>query len=63
MPGEIPFQFDTGSECIAASETLSAAAIAMAMQGLVVVPLFGGFDERRDEGRLFYYDATGGRWE
>ena len=35
----------------------------MAMQGLVVVQLFGGFDERRDEGRLFYYDATGGRWE
>jgi proteasome beta subunit len=35
----------------------------LAMQGLVVVPLFGGFDERRNEGRLFYYDATGGRWE
>ena len=35
----------------------------MAMQGLVVVPLFGGFDERRSEGRIFYYDATGGRWE
>jgi proteasome beta subunit len=35
----------------------------LAMQGLVVVPLFGGYDERRDEGRLFYYDATGGRWE
>lgn len=35
----------------------------LAMQGLVVVPLFGGFDEIRDEGRLFYYDATGGRWE
>jgi proteasome beta subunit len=34
-----------------------------AMQGLVVVPLFGGFDERRGEGRIFYYDATGGRWE
>lgn len=34
-----------------------------AMQGLVVVPLFGGFDERRNEGRIFYYDATGGRWE
>ena len=33
------------------------------MQGLVVVPLFGGFDERRGEGRIFYYDATGGRWE
>jgi proteasome beta subunit len=35
----------------------------MAIQGLVVVPLFGGFDERRAEGRIFYYDATGGRWE
>jgi len=35
----------------------------LAMQGLVVVPLFGGFDERRSEGRLFRYDATGGRWE
>jgi proteasome beta subunit len=35
----------------------------LAMQGLIVVPLFGGFDERRSEGRLFYYDATGGRWE
>lgn len=35
----------------------------MAMQGLMVVPLFGGFDERRGEGRIFYYDATGGRWE
>jgi proteasome beta subunit len=35
----------------------------LAMQGLIVVPLFGGFDETRDEGRLFYYDATGGRWE
>ncbi|MEX0991972.1 MAG: proteasome subunit beta [Actinomycetota bacterium] len=35
----------------------------LALQGLIVVPLFGGFDERRDEGRLFRYDATGGRWE
>jgi proteasome beta subunit len=35
----------------------------LAVQGLVVVPLFGGFDERRSEGRIFYYDATGGRWE
>lgn len=35
----------------------------MAMQGLVVVPLFAGFDERRGEGRLFRYDITGGRWE
>jgi proteasome beta subunit len=35
----------------------------LAIQGLVVVPLFGGFDERRSAGRIFYYDATGGRWE
>ncbi|HJX07431.1 MAG TPA: proteasome subunit beta [Actinomycetota bacterium] len=35
----------------------------LAMQGLVVVPLFGGYDERREQGRIFYYDATGGRWE
>jgi proteasome beta subunit len=35
----------------------------MALQGLVVLPLFAGFDERRSEGRLFRYDVTGGRWE
>ena len=35
----------------------------MALQGLVVVPIFGGYDLRRNEGRLFRYDATGGRWE
>jgi proteasome beta subunit len=35
----------------------------MALQGLVVVPLFAGYDERKDEGRIFRYDATGGRWE
>jgi proteasome beta subunit len=35
----------------------------MAMQGLAVVPLFCGWDERREEGRIFRYDVTGGRWE
>ena len=35
----------------------------LAMQGLIVVPLFGGYDVSRGEGRIFYYDATGGRWE
>jgi proteasome beta subunit len=35
----------------------------LAIQGLVVVPLFGGFDDAAGEGRIFYYDATGGRWE
>jgi proteasome beta subunit len=35
----------------------------MALQGLVVVPLFGGYDTRRSEGRIFRYDAVGGRYE
>jgi proteasome beta subunit len=35
----------------------------MALQGLVVVPLFAGYDTRRREGRIYRYDVTGGRWE
>jgi proteasome beta subunit len=34
-----------------------------AMQGLAVVPLFAGYDMRREQGRLFQYDVTGGRYE
>ncbi|MCE9621732.1 MAG: proteasome subunit beta [Actinomycetia bacterium] len=34
-----------------------------AMQGLVVVPIFAGYDVRRGNGRLFAYDVTGGRYE
>jgi proteasome beta subunit len=34
-----------------------------AMQGLVVVPLFAGFDEDRNIGRIFGYDVAGGRYE
>lgn len=34
-----------------------------AMQGLVVVPLFAGYDLRRNAGRLWKYDITGGRYE
>jgi proteasome beta subunit len=34
-----------------------------AMQGMVVVPIFAGFDQRRGEGRLWAYDVTGGRYE
>ena len=37
--------------------------LAMAMQGFVVVPLFAGYDTRRDRGRVFTFDATGGRYE
>ena len=34
-----------------------------AMQGLVVVPLFAGYDEAKGLGRIFKYDVTGGRYE
>lgn len=34
-----------------------------ALQGLVVVPIFAGFDEKAGTGRLFKYDVTGGRYE
>ena len=34
-----------------------------AMQGLAVVPIFAGFDEARETGRLFQFDVTGGRYE
>ena len=34
-----------------------------AMQGLVVVPIFAGFDRLRGRGRLFAFDVTGGRYE
>jgi proteasome beta subunit len=41
--------------------------LAMAMQGLAVVPLFAGYDLDTDDpetaGRLFSYDVTGGRYE
>ncbi len=35
----------------------------MVMQGLVVIPLFVGYDQKRYMGRLFKYDITGGRYE
>jgi proteasome beta subunit len=37
--------------------------LAAAMQGMVVVPLFAGYDLRREVGRLWAYDVTGGRYE
>ena len=37
--------------------------LGMAMQGLAVVPLFAGWDEGREKGRIFSYDVTGGRSE
>ncbi len=34
-----------------------------AMMGLAVVPLFAGYDNARQRGRVFSYDVTGGRYE
>jgi proteasome beta subunit len=35
----------------------------MVFQGLVVMPLYVGYDLRRSEGRIFKYDLAGGRYE
>jgi proteasome beta subunit len=35
----------------------------MVFQGLVVMPLYVGYDHKRTEGRIFKYDLAGGRYE
>ncbi|WP_447979680.1 proteasome subunit beta [Candidatus Nitrospira bockiana] len=35
----------------------------MVFHGLVVIPIYVGYDHRRSEGRIFKYDITGGRYE
>jgi proteasome beta subunit len=35
----------------------------LAFQGLVVVPLFAGYDERLEIGRVYSFDIVGGRYE
>lgn len=35
----------------------------LAMQGLVVVPLFAGYDPREDIARIYEFDVAGGRYE
>jgi len=37
--------------------------LGLAMQGLMVLPLFAGYDVKRQRGRIFKYDAIGGRYE
>ena len=37
--------------------------LGLALQGLVVVPLFAGWDVAAEQGRIFSYDGTGGRYE
>lgn len=38
-------------------------AFPLVMQGLVVVPIYAGYDPRRNKGRIFRYDVIGGRYE
>jgi proteasome beta subunit len=35
----------------------------MAIQGLVVVPIFAGYDDKEARGRVYTYDVVGGRYE
>lgn len=35
----------------------------LAMQGLVVIPIFAGYDVNKGEGRIYKYDITGGKYE
>lgn len=35
----------------------------LAMQGLIVIPIFAGYDLGKCEGRIYKYDVTGGRYE
>ena len=37
--------------------------LAMALQGLYVIPIFAGYDSKPKQGRIFKYDVTGGRYE
>jgi proteasome beta subunit len=37
--------------------------LGLAMQGLAVVPLFAGYDLAAEQGRIFSYDVTGGKYE
>jgi proteasome beta subunit len=43
--------------------TMVRANLGLAIQGLAAIPLFGGYDERRQIGRIFSYDVVGGRYE
>jgi len=43
--------------------SLVRANLGAAIQGFVVVPLFAGYDEDKDTGRIFSYDPSGGRYE
>lgn len=56
----IPLSLDGKANRLAA---LLRGNLSMALQGLAVVPVFGGYDLASDRGRIFSYDVTGGRYE
>ena len=43
--------------------TMVRGSLGLAMQGLAVIPVFGGYDLDRAKGRIFSFDVTGGRYE
>lgn len=43
--------------------TMIRSLLGMALQGLAVLPLFGGYDGEHETGRIFSYEVTGGRYE
>ncbi len=43
--------------------SLVRANLSLVMQGLVVLPIFAGFDLKQQKGRIFKYDVLGGRYE
>lgn len=43
--------------------TMIRGSLGLALQGLAVIPVFGGYDLDRQVGRIFSYDVTGGRYE
>jgi proteasome beta subunit len=56
----VPLSLDGKANRLA---TMIRGSLAMAMQGLAVVPLFAGYDTEASTGRIFSYDVTGGRYE
>lgn len=43
--------------------TMIRGSLGLALQGLAVLPIFGGYDLDRGAGRIFSFDVTGGRYE
>ena len=56
----VPLSLDGKANRLA---TLLRSNLGLALQGLMVVPLFAGYDLARASGRIFSYDPTGGRYE